>query len=173
MDRFPLDRFSADPPQPPTFSSPQPQPLPPPSQSSLRSSDEPDPFKISFLKGPSANASQRSVYLWSGCCRADPLPHTSNRLATLVTRASGDATALVSSYYFLAILSILMYFKRLAVTGMHLSLDVPSLGFMIFLIIRCIRQLFCRQRLYLHRCFRPTCSRTCRVKHRQALAAWA
>ena len=42
MDRFPLDRFPAD-----AQSS-----MPPPSQSSFRSSDEPDPFKISFLKGP-------------------------------------------------------------------------------------------------------------------------
>lgn len=42
MDRIPLDHYPAD--RHPS--------MPPPSQSSFRSSDEPDPFKISFLKGP-------------------------------------------------------------------------------------------------------------------------
>ncbi|KAI0305813.1 hypothetical protein B0F90DRAFT_1814671 [Multifurca ochricompacta] len=53
MDRFTVDRFPSDPSSTSTtsFSSLQ-QPIPPTSQTSFRSSDEPDPFKISFLKGP-------------------------------------------------------------------------------------------------------------------------
>ncbi|KAI0255983.1 hypothetical protein BJV78DRAFT_586707 [Lactifluus subvellereus] len=51
MDRLPLDRFPSDPSSATTLSSSQ-AAMPPPSQTSFRSSDEPDPFKISFLKHP-------------------------------------------------------------------------------------------------------------------------
>ncbi|KAH9066779.1 hypothetical protein EDB87DRAFT_1801444 [Lactarius vividus] len=52
MDRLPLDRFPSDSsPASPFSSSTQPT-MPPASQTLFRTSDEPDPFKISFLKGP-------------------------------------------------------------------------------------------------------------------------
>ncbi|KAI9464267.1 hypothetical protein F5148DRAFT_188149 [Russula earlei] len=53
MDRFPPpDRFQKDLPPSSAFPSPQPPSVPLTAHSSFRSSDEPDPFKISFLKGP-------------------------------------------------------------------------------------------------------------------------
>ena len=51
MDHFPPDRFPSEHPPATSFSSSHPPSMPPP-QSSFRSPDEPDPFKISFLKGP-------------------------------------------------------------------------------------------------------------------------
>ena len=52
MDHFPLDRFPNEHPTPTSFSSSSHPPSLPPPHSSFHSSDEPDQFKISFLKGP-------------------------------------------------------------------------------------------------------------------------
>jgi hypothetical protein len=93
MNRIPSDRFPAD----------RQSSMPPPSQPSFRSSDEPDPLKISFLKGPKRKrlAKVRIRLLPSFLAPFIDVFYPLNRPVMLATRANGDATARVSSTFLL------------------------------------------------------------------------
>ena len=70
MDCSPVDHFPSDSSQTSPFSSSTQPTMPPASQSSFRTSDEPDPFKISFLKGPKRKRLAKvciSAYSWCSC----------------------------------------------------------------------------------------------------------
>ncbi|KAN0105104.1 hypothetical protein V8E52_011351, partial [Russula decolorans] len=111
MDRMPVDRFPAD----------RHLSMPPPSQSSFRSSDEPDPFKISFLKGPKRKrlAKVRMPFYHPLLTPFIDVLYPFNRPVMLAIRANGDATAQVSSSsssYLLHYAPVLTsYLKRRAV----------------------------------------------------------
>ena len=93
MNRIPSDRLPAD---------RQPS-MPPPSQPSFRSSDEPDPFKISFLKGPKRKrlAKVRIRLLPSFLDTFIDVFYPPNRPVMPATRANEDAMARVSSNFLL------------------------------------------------------------------------
>jgi hypothetical protein len=161
MDLFPPDRFPNDPTPATSFSPPHPPSMPPP-HSSFRSSDAPDPFKISFLKGP------KRKRLAKVCC-ADLLHrhcvYTSNRPAMLATRASGDAMAPVSlrPSHGLALRAPVLIIHLAPCSNWYVLRPKPSFPIWasaLFLTIRYVRQLFCRQRMHLYRLFWPACSRT-------------
>jgi len=101
MSNFPPDRFPNEPPPATSFSSPQPSSMPP-SQSSLRPSDEPDQFKISFLKGPKRKRLAKVCMLvfsqYNVLTPSIDILYVHIRPAMLVIRASGDATAPVSGH---------------------------------------------------------------------------
>lgn len=126
MERLPLDHFSSDPPLATSFSSSQ-SPMPPPAQTSFRS-DEPDPFKISFLKGPKRKRLAKvriSVKIFLLTSQIIFL-----RLAMPVTRASDDAMALVSlhSSPFFPASRADPVSKRHVVIGMYFASRFPPLA---------------------------------------------
>jgi hypothetical protein len=88
MDRFPLDRFSSS----------SHLPMPPPSQSAFRTSDEHDPFKISFLKGPKRKRLAKVPISLIVYTLTTPLI-SSNRLVMPATRASDDVMVPVSLHF--------------------------------------------------------------------------
>jgi hypothetical protein len=116
VDRFPADRHLS---------------MPPPSQSSFRSSDEPDPFKISFLKGPKRKrlAKVRMPFYHPLLTPFIDVLYPFNRPVMLAIRANGDATAQVSSSsssYLLHYAPVLTsYLKRRAVIGKCLASTFP------------------------------------------------
>lgn len=100
MDRLPVDHFPSDSSNTSPFPSSTQPTMPPASQASFRTSDEPDPFKISFLKGPKrkrlAKVCIPSIQSIHSCLlTALSIPSISDRLVTPAIKANVDVTVLV------------------------------------------------------------------------------
>lgn len=131
MDRIPLDRFPAD--RHPS--------MPPPSQSSFRSSDEPDSFKVSFLKGPKRKRLAKvripvfTIYVDTLHRRFVPVQQACDACHKSKRRCDGTGQFHFSSYLLHHARVLTSYLKRLVVIGRGLASTFPLRSSLFFSII--------------------------------------